>query len=120
MSDLLLVQMSEVCPSRSARVGEVPRPRNWRSSQNTYIRAFVNKDEKGRRGQEVVRECARRRRPRSGCGAFPAPRIPLELSGDGGDGDSGAGAHAVGNACDALGRLGGDSVSCACYTFDGC
>jgi len=29
--------------------------------------------------------------------------------------DSGVGAHAVGNACDALRWVGGDSVSCACY-----
>jgi hypothetical protein len=50
--------------------------------------------------------------------AEPSQRlIPLDLSGDG---DSASGAHAVGNACDALGCLGGDSVSCACYTFDGC
>ena len=32
--------------------------------------------------------------------------------------DSGVGAHAVGNACDALRWVGGDSVSCACYKID--
>ena len=37
--------------------------------------------------------------------------IPLDLSG----GDSCDGAHAVGNACDALGCLCGDSVSCEYY-----
>ena len=48
--------------------------------------------------------------------AEPSQRlIPLDLSGDG---DSGDGAPAVGNACDALGRLGGDSVSCACHNVD--
>ena len=32
--------------------------------------------------------------------------------------DSGVGAHAVGNACDALRWVGCDSVSCACYKID--
>jgi hypothetical protein len=41
--------------------------------------------------------------------------IALDISGDG---DSGVGAHAVGNACDALGWVAGDSVSCACYKID--
>jgi hypothetical protein len=40
--------------------------------------------------------------------------IPLDLSGD----DSCGGAHAVGNACDALGCLGVYSVSCVYYNVD--
>jgi hypothetical protein len=41
-----------------------------------FLGTWVNKDEKGSRGQEIVRKCAIKwpRRPRSSCGAFlPAP-----------------------------------------------
>jgi hypothetical protein len=68
--------------------------------------------------------CARRRRRQKKQAPLIARSLPsgqyrfLTLVATATHRDSGVGAHAVGNACDALGCLGCDSVSCACYKFD--
>jgi hypothetical protein len=68
--------------------------------------------------------CARRRRRQKKKAPRPQRSLPsgqyrfLTLVATATHRDSGVGAHAVGNACDALRWVGGDSVSCACYKID--
>jgi hypothetical protein len=68
--------------------------------------------------------CARRRRSQKKKAPRPQRSLPsgqyrfLTLVATATHRDSGVGAHAVGNACDALRWVGGDSVSCACYKID--
>ena len=68
--------------------------------------------------------CARRRRRQKKKAPRPQRSLPsgqyrfLTLVATATHRDSGVGAHAVGNACDALQWVGGDSVSCACYKID--
>jgi hypothetical protein len=68
--------------------------------------------------------CARRRRRQKKKAPLTARSLPsgqyrfLTLVATATHRDSGVGAHAVGNACDALRWVGCDSVSCACYKID--